>query len=128
MAKTVEKAIQDFIALRDARDALKAEYTRRDEALVALQGRIEGWLLQQAETLQSDQFSVAAGTAFKKTTDKYSISDAEVFYSWVNEVGAAEMLQRRVSPEAVKGYMAEEGALPPGISSVREVTMQIRRK
>lgn len=128
MAKTVDKAIQDYINIKDQRDVLRQQYTDADERLKTIQAKIEAFLLEEAERAGVSSFSTTEGTAFKKVKTLYNVSDGEVFYRWVNETGEAEMLQKRLSPDAVKSFVEETGDLPPGVSMVNELVIQIRRK
>lgn len=136
---TLETAPNDLVALgvdkliqmyRDERDQLATDrkgYKAR-EAKVKLHLSIISMVLRDRADAAGgvDNFSTPNGTAFRNTKEYFKVSDWTDFSSYVLKTGNVQLLQKRVSPNAVKELREMEGQLPPGIENRVEVEFSVR--
>lgn len=123
----VDQLIQMY---RDERDQLATDrkgYKAR-EARVKLHLSIISMVLRdRADAVGGvDTFATPAGTAFRNKKEFFKVSDWTDFSSYVLKTGNVHLLQKRVSPNAVKELRETEGSLPPGIENRVEVEFSVR--
>lgn len=124
----VDRLAKAYIALREARSALKAEFEEKYKTLGAKQERLEAEMLKFLQENNSDSVKTSNGTIYRQEELTPSGSDWEVFYNWVAENEAFDALERRIKKTFVKEYMeAHDGAPPPGVSVYREYVVRVRR-
>lgn len=124
----VAKVVQYMLQLRDARAELKKRYEDEDRKLRERYGKGEAFLLQHLNSSGVDKFSVDAGTVYTTSRLKASIGDRNAFGAFVAESGEVDLLDYRVNTTALKDYMEQhEGAVPPGVTTHTERTLNIRR-
>ena len=124
MAQTVA----EYVRLR----GLKAEITERHKQelreVVEQMERGESWLLAQLQELGVESVKTASGTVFTQDRMLAGIGDKGSLMDFVRETKQPELLQARVSSDAIKQYMADHnGALPPGVKVTYERVVTIRR-
>jgi len=118
-----------FVKIRDARSALKAEFTRKDDELKEQQRQIRVALLQHLLATKSDNVGTEFGTAYKSEDWQAGCSDWAIFHEFCREHDLLNLMEKRVSVAALREYMENNGGrLPPGVSLHREVTVNVRRK
>ena len=127
----VDRAIEDYIVIRTARDKLKKEWEAKDEALKSKLGKIEIYLLQKSSEEGTDTFRTQSGTAYKVVNLKANCVDYPVLFNWIVQNNLPDLLTKRISTAALKEFMDqfEEGqkVIPPGINVVYEVGMNVQR-
>lgn len=124
-----EKLVAEYLALRD----LKAETTQRhkDELKQTEDQleKLEAALLGTLQEMGVDSFKTGAGTVFTTKRLFASIADKAELSDYIRQTGQVELLQSRVSTEALKAFMDEHnGACPPGVKATHERTLSVRRK
>lgn len=123
------KLTKAYIAIRDARSALKKQYTDDDQQMKDDQAKLEAFMLNHLSTTGSNSVATDMGTFYRHESIKPSVPDWGAFYSWVRDNDAFDALDRRIKAAFVKQYMEDnEGALPPGVSVHREYEVRVRRK
>ena len=73
-----------------------------------------------------DTLATDKGTAYRKTKETFSVSAWNDLCDYVKLTGNFSVLQKRVSPNAVKEVREQEGELPGGIESRVEVEFAVR--
>ncbi len=120
--------VNAHIKIRDARSAARKEFDTRDAELKASQVKLEGVLLDHLTKVNADSIRTDAGTFYRQEDVIPNASDWSAFYGWIKENDAFDALERRIKKTFVKEYMeANEGALPPGVSTFREYVVRVRR-
>lgn len=110
---TVEQAIKDW---REARDA-RLEMDRKAAKLKSVEDGLKSFLLE-AFKQQKLEGMLVGGKVTGLTTKRIPIvEDKEKFLNYVRETGELDLLQFRLSPEAVR-VRAEEGVEVPGIGEM----------
>ena len=117
-----------YVRLRDERAKRKAAWVAEDEADKSKQERIEGILLKRFQDDGTESVRTAFGTAYKAVDLQVSVGDWDTLWEYIMANNAGEMVQRRISKEAVQQYRAaNDNALPPGVNAHQEWKINIRR-
>ena len=123
----LDEIVARYIALRDKKAELKAEYDAKvakiDEALE----RIENHLLKFMTEAGVESVRTSAGTPYISRRTSATVADWDSFFGWVREHEAWGMLERRASKTAVQEYRDEHDDLPPGINWREERVVNIKR-
>jgi len=126
---TVDRLVATYIKIRDARAAASAEHRQKDAELKEKMDLINNALLAKAHEDGVTGFKVAGvGTTYIDVELQCSGADWGVFYNWMKENDALDMLERRIKSTEIKKYMDEhEGAIPPGVNTFSQQIMKIRK-
>ena len=123
----IETLVERYIALREKKAQIKAEYEAKVEQIDSLQSKVEGVLLRFFEEQGRSSIRTPAGTAYKATRVSATIADWDSFLEHVKANEAYEMLERRCSKVAVEQYKAANDELPPGVNWREDVVVNFRR-
>lgn len=126
---TVDRLMKAYIAAREAGEKLTREY-KESYARISEQKEIfENELLRLAQLQGVTGFKVEGiGAAYEDTELQCSGADWGVFYTWMKENDALDMLERRIKASEIKKYMGEhEGAIPPGVNTFSRLRMKVRK-
>lgn len=126
-AVAVEKRVGQYIQVRDAIKKLKDQHEEQLKPLVELQNVLTGWLQTCLETSGAEAIKTKAGTCYSTTRYTASLADPEIFMKFVLEKQNFDLLDRKANVTAVKDYVAENGALPPGVNLSAITTVGVRR-
>lgn len=127
MSFTVEQVVGTYMKLRHKKEALEAETKAGLEEIKSKMGKLEAWLMQKADDEGVTSFKTSAGTAFVTTTDFANVADWDAVLTFIKDNEAFDMLEKRVSKTAVRGYMDENGSVPPGITYGSKLGINIRK-
>lgn len=124
----MNKVVETYIKIRDARSELKKRFDAQDKEMKAKLGQLEGFMLSFMQDNGMDSVKTGAGTFYRQEEVRPSGSDWDALYRWIGENNAYEALERRVKKGFVTEYMEEHGGgLPPGVSVHREFVVRVRR-
>ena len=118
---------EKYIALRDRKAQLKAEFEGKVAELQAVMDKIEAVLLKTFDDAGIESVKTAAGTAYRSIRTQASVADWDAFLGFVKQNDAWEMLERRCSKSAVEQFKAANEDLPPGLNWREERVVNIRR-
>ena len=68
-----------------------------------------------------------SGTAFITTTDFANVADWDATLSFIQDNEAWDMLEKRVSKTAVRGYIDANKAVPSGVNYGTRIDVQVRK-
>lgn len=123
----VDEVIAAYVKLRDKKATLEAKVKEEVAVIKEKMVKIELWLKAQADEQGVTSFKTDAGTAFITTTDFASVADWDAVVQWVKQNDAYDLLERRVSKTAVRGYLEANNELPHGVNYGTKVEMNVRR-
>lgn len=132
-AHSVPKAlIAEFRALRDKKkeitDRHKEELAPLNERMAKIESGMRMYLLKIGDGDDKAHLATSAGTAYLSTTTRSKIDDWPVFKKFMLDEGMVDMVEHRVSNEAVTSYMeANDGALPPGVSISQDINCRFKK-
>ena len=127
VSATVDKRVEQYIKVRDAIKAANEAHELQIKPLVELQNLLTGWMQNFLEQAGADNIKTAHGTCYMTTRYTASLADPEAFMKYVIDNEAFDMLDRKANVTAVKDYVAEHSALPPGVNLSSISTVGVRR-
>lgn len=119
--------IRTYMKLRDQKAAIEAETKERVADLKAKMEKLEAYLKAQMDAQGLTSFKSDYGTAFLTTTDYANVADWDAVLDFIRENEAYDMLEKRVSKIAVRGYIEQSKAVPPGINYGTKLEVNIRK-
>jgi hypothetical protein len=127
MTVTVDSVIGAYMVLRRNKEQIEAQAKDDVAKVKANMEKIEAWVKQQADTMGVTSFKTKHGTAFLTTTDYANVADWDAMLSYVRENDAYDMLEKRVSKTAVRGYIELNKVVPPGVNYGTKLEVNIRK-
>ena len=89
--------------------------------------QFEAWIKEQADAQGVTSFKTKHGTAFLTTTDYANVGDWDAVLGFIRENEAYDMLEKRISKVAVRGYIDATKAVPPGVNYGTKLEVNIRK-
>ncbi len=123
----MQDIVEKYIALRDAKAAVSAQYKEKLAKFDLVLDKMEAHLLGEFNKLGIDSIGCDAGTAYKSTRSSASVADWDATLDYIRTNELWNMLERRVAKKAVEEFRDEHGDLPPGLNWREEVTINVRR-
>ena len=117
------------MTIRKERDILSQQYEANDAELKADMTSIEQVMLASCNDIKADSIRTENGTIIKSMKENYVCGDWDNFKKFILENQAVELLQQRIHQTNFKEFMSghEGDGLPPGVSSMREVVITVRK-
>lgn len=123
----VGDVIRTYMKLRDQKAAIEAEIKERVADLKGKMEKLEAYLKTQMDAQGLTSFKSDYGTAFLTTTDYANVADWDAVIGFIRDNEAYDMLEKRVSKIAVRGYIEANKAVPPGITYGTKLEVSIRK-
>ena len=123
----VGDVIRTYMKLRDQKAAIEGEVKERIADLKSKMEKLEAYLKTQMDAQGLTSFKSDYGTAFLTTTDYANVADWDAVLDFVRDNEAYDMLEKRVSKLAVRGYIEANKAVPPGITYGTKLEVNIRK-
>lgn len=123
----MEELVEKYIELRDTKSKMSSDYKAKVAVLDKVLDKIEAELLSQFGDLGMESVRTKSGTAYKSTRTSATVADWDYTLDFIQKHELWNMLERRVSKQAVEQYKEEHGDLPPGINWREEITINVRR-
>ena len=122
-----EKLVKTYVTIRDERNKLAREYDAKDKDLANDMVSIEQALLNSCNEIGADSMRTEFGTVIKSTKESFICGDWDNFKNW--EEFDVNLLQQRLHQGNFKEFLTnrEDEGLPPGISSMREFKITVRK-
>ena len=128
-AVKLDSMVKTYLTIRDERERLVREHDMKDRELANDLAQIEQVLLSSCNDINADSIRTSVGTIIKTTRENFVCSDWDNFKSYVMDNEAIELLQQRIHQANFKEFLSgrEEEGLPPGISTMREFKVTVRK-
>tara|TARA_R100000482_G_scaffold119369_1_gene63936 strand:+ start:497 stop:898 length:402 start_codon:yes stop_codon:yes gene_type:complete len=125
----MNKVVETYLKIRDERNRLTREYDAKDKELAADLASIEQVLLTSCNDIGADSIRTELGTVIKSTRESFVCGDWDNFKKYILDNEAVELLQQRIHQSNFKEFLSgrEDEGLPPGISSMREFKITVRK-
>jgi hypothetical protein len=127
MSVNVDDVIATYMKLRDQKAAIEGEVKDKVAAIKTKMEKLEAWIKEKADAEGVTSFKTKHGTAFLTTTDYANVADWDAVLGFIQENGAYDMLEKRVSKTAVRGYIDQQKAVPPGINYGTKLEVNVRK-
>ena len=117
-----------YIKIRDARTALKAEFTTQDSVLQEQMDLLEANMLDACKDLNASSIKTQHGTIIRSVKSRYWTNDWDSMYTFIKEQGAFGLLEKRLHQTNMKDFLVENpDLLPMGLNVESEYTVVVRR-
>jgi hypothetical protein len=123
----VDDVIAAYMKLRDKKESMEAAVKEQTKTLKEQMEKLEAWIKDQADVQGVTSFKTKHGTAFLTTTDYANVADWDAVLNFVRENEAFDMLEKRVSKIAVRGYIESNKAVPAGVNYGTKLEINIRK-
>jgi len=125
----IDTLVKTYLTIRSEREKMSNEFQVKDAELKAEQVQLEQALLQKCNAIHADSIRTGQGTVIKTLRETYVCSDWDNLKSFIVENNMIEFLQQRLHNSNIREYMANHGedGLPPGMSSMREYSITIKK-
>ena len=125
----VDSLVKAYLAIRLERDKVAKKYQQEDSELKDQMNRLESAMLETCDDIGAETLRTESGTIIKTLKENFVCGDWDNFKSYVLENQALELLQQRISQSNFREFLStrEEEGLPPGISTMREFKITVRK-
>jgi len=125
----LEKLVKAYIAIRNKRSELSAEFKAQDGALLEKQDKIKEALLNHCKEHNVESVKTTEGVFYRTIKRRYWTSDWTSMYDFVLEHRVPEFFDKRLNQTNVKQFLEENPDLiPPGLNAETEYTVAVRKK
>lgn len=124
---TIDHRVEQYIMIRDKLKQMDDEFEAKKAPLVEIQNLLTGWMMDFLQKFNADSVKTAHGTCYSSTRHTASLADPDAFMQYVISHGKFELLDRRANTTAVKDFVEEHKALPPGCNLNSMRTIGVRR-
>jgi hypothetical protein len=127
MTVQVDDVVATYMKLRSQKESMEAEVKDRVSTIKAKMEKLEAWIKEQADVQGVTSFKTKHGTAFLTTTDYANVADWDAILDFIRAQEAFDMLEKRISKLAVRGYIEANKAVPPGVNYGTKLEINIRK-
>jgi len=127
MTVNVDDVVATYMKLRAQKEAIEAEVKDKVAGIKAKMEKLESWIKEQADLQGVTSFKTKHGTAFLTTTDYANVADWDAVLDFIRTQEAYDMLEKRISKIAVRGYIEANKAVPPGVNYGTKLEVNIRK-
>lgn len=127
MSLNVDKVIEAYLKYRNQKEALEAEIKDQVKELKDKMSKLEAWIKTKADADGVTSFKTSHGTAFVTTNDYANVADWDAVLSFIKENDAYDMLEKRISKNAVRGYIDQHKAVPSGVNYGTRIDVNVRK-
>jgi hypothetical protein len=127
MTVNVDDVVATYMKLRSQKESIEAEVKDRVSVLKVKMEKLEAWIKEQADVQGVTSFKTKHGTAFLTTTDYANVADWDAILDFIRAQEAFDMLEKRISKLAVRGYIEANKAVPPGVNYGTKLEINIRK-
>jgi hypothetical protein len=127
MSINIDEVIATYLKLRAQKEALELQTKEKVAKIKASLEKLEAWIKEQADAQGVTSFKTHNGTAFLTTNDYANVADWDAMLAFVKEHEAYDMLEKRVSKAAVRGYIEQTKQVPPGVNYGTRLDVNVRK-
>ena len=123
----IEKRVEQYVQLRDL---IKEIEQRHKEELQPYKDGLEalnGSLLKHLNAIGAESVRTNHGTVYRTNKDSATIADPKAFWDYVVTSKEFELIDKRANKTAVRDYIDDNGAPPPGGNYTQVSVVGVRR-
>jgi len=124
---TVDAAVAAYIRLRSEKEDIEREMKEQVELVKAKMAKLEAWFQQYLDESGQTSAKTREGTVFVTTTDYARVADWDKVLEFIKTREAYDLLQKRISKDAVRSYIDDSGCVPPGVNYGSKLSVNVRR-
>ena len=125
----LDELVQTYLTIRNERDSLARQFQLKDQELRADLQQLEQVMLNSCNEVSANSIRTGSGTIIKSLKENYVCSDWTNFKGFILDNEAPELLQQRIHQANFKEFLSSrsDDGLPPGISTMREFNIVVRK-
>lgn len=127
MSLTVDEVVGAYIKLRNKKEAIENEVKEQVSDIKAQMAKLEAWIRTQADAQGVTSFKTKLGTCYISTVDYANVADWDAVLNFIRENDAFDMLEKRISKIAVRGYIESLKEVPPGVNYGTKIEVGVRK-
>ena len=127
MEVSIDKVIQAYLKLRVQKETMDAKHRENIKDIKDKMNKLEGWIKTQADEQGVTSFRTEHGTAFLTTSDYANVADWDSVLRYIQKHEAFDLLEKRVSKMAVRGYIDLHKSVPPGVNYGTAISVSVRK-
>ena len=127
MEITTDTVIKSYLGYRAEKEALEQKTKQQVAVIKEKMAKLEKWLKDKMDSDGETSKKTASGTAFITTTDFANVADWDAVLSYIKDNEAWDMLERRVSKRAVRGYIEANKTVPSGVNYGTRIDVNVRK-
>jgi len=125
---TVDKIVEVYIKIRDARDEARKEADKIEADFASQLEVLEQQMLDVCKSTGATSLKTPHGTVMQSVKKRYCTNDWEKFYAFMFEHNIPELLERRIHQTNIKQFLEENpDMLPLGLNVEAEHSITVRR-
>jgi hypothetical protein len=124
---TINDAVAAYMKLRSQKDAIEASVKEDLTKIKTKMDKLEAWLKSEMDKQGLTSVKSKFGTAFLTTTDYANVESWDATLKFIRENEAYDMLEKRVSKTAVRGYIEQNKVVPPGVNYGTKLEVNVRK-
>jgi hypothetical protein len=123
----IKGRVAQYVALRDKAKEIEERHKAELKPLKDTMEMIGGLLQKFMEDNKTDAIKTEAGTCYTTTRSHAALADAEAFKQFVIGGNHFDMLDWKANSTAVRDYIKEHKAQPPGVNFTTIQQIGVRR-
>jgi hypothetical protein len=124
---TINDAVAAYMKLRSQKDAIEASVKEDLTKIKTKMDKLEAWLKSEMDKQGLTSVKSKFGTAFLTTTDYANVENWDATLKFIRDNEAYDMLEKRVSKTAVRGYIEQNKVVPPGVNYGTKLEVNVRK-
>jgi hypothetical protein len=125
-AVTLDAAVTKFLDIRKQIDAIERETKAKVAPMKESLAMLEAWITREADAQGLKTVATKAGTGYWSTHATVSIADGNLFWEYVRNNDAWELVEKRASKTGVEAHIQGTGEAPPGLNINRRRVFNVR--
>ena len=113
--------------LRHQKESIENEAKAQVKDIKENMTKLEAWIKEKADADGVTSFKTKHGTAFLTTNDFARVADWDAMLEFIQENEAYDLLEKRVSKVAVRGYIDMNKAVPAGVTYGTRIDVNVRK-
>ncbi len=123
----MDEKVQQYIWMRDKLKEMDKKHKEDCQEFKDIQEKLAGAMQLFLDKTGSTSVKTRYGTFYSSTHYTASLVDPDIFMRYIQDNNMFELLDRRANSTAVKDYLTEHNALPPGCNLNAITTVGVRR-
>jgi len=125
----IDKIINTFVKIRDAKEVLYQKYKQESAELEEQMTVLKQKLLELSKETGATSFSTPNHVAYRKINNRYWTNDWGSFYQFLLEHEAMGLLEKRIQQTNMREFLESNPDVhPPGLNIDSEYDIIIKRK
>jgi hypothetical protein len=127
MTLKIKEVVTAYMKLRAQKDALETQIESKVKEIKGKMDKMEAWLKVQMDAEGLTSVKSDAGTAFLTTTDYATVESWDATLQFIREHDAFDLLNKAVNKTAVRAYIEQNKAVPPGVNYGTRLEVSVRK-